>query len=61
MTDKGINDFHVVSDILILSGVDKLMLYIYLDIGVGNENEPMTPKTKLGLVIFGDVRMLIIP
>ena len=52
MTDIGISDNHVASDISILSGVDKLMLHIYIDIGVGNENEPMTPKTKRGWVIF---------
>ena len=54
MTDIGISDIHVVSDISILSGVDKLMLHIYMDIGVGNENEPMAPKSKLGWVIFGE-------
>ena len=54
MTDIGIRDIHVVSDISILSGVDKLMLHIYMDIGVGNENEPMAPKSKLGWVIFGE-------
>ena len=54
MTDIGISDIHVVSDISMLSGVDKLMLHIYMDIGVGNENEPMAPKSKLGWVIFGE-------
>ena len=54
MTDIGISDIHVVSDISMLSGVDKLMLYIYMNIGVGNENEPMAPKSKLGWVIFGE-------
>ena len=52
MADIGISDIHVVSDISILSGVDKLMLHIYMDIGVGNENEPMAPKSKLGWVTF---------
>ena len=54
MADIGISDIHVVSDISILSGVNKLMLHIYMDIGVGNENEPMAPKSKLGWVIFGE-------
>ena len=54
MTDIGTSDIHVVSDISILSGVDKLMLHIYMDIGAGNENEPMTPISKLGWVIFGE-------
>ena len=30
------------------------MLHIYIDIGVGNENEPVAPKPKRGWVIFGD-------
>ena len=60
MADIGISDIHVVSDISILSGVDKLMLHIYMDIGVGNENDPMAPKTKLGWLFWGNVKMLII-
>ena len=54
MTDKGISDIHVVSDISMLSGVDKLMLHIYMDTGVGNDNEPMAPISKPGWVIFGE-------
>ena len=53
MTDIGISDIHVVSDISMLSGVDKLMLHTYMDISLGNKNEPMAPKSKLGWVIFG--------
>ena len=53
LTDVGIRDIHVVNDISILSGVDKLMLHICKDIGVRNEFEPVAPKTKLGWVIFG--------
>ena len=54
MTDIGISDIHVVTDISMLLGVDKLMLHMCMEIGVGNENEPMVPKSKLGWVIFGE-------
>ena len=54
LADIGISDIHVVSDISMFSGLDKLMLHIYMDIGIGNENEPMAPKSKLGWVIVGE-------
>ena len=54
LADISISNIYIVSDISIFSGIDNLMLHIYIDIGVGNENEPVAPKPKLGWVIFGD-------
>ena len=60
MTDISISNIDVVSDISILYGADDHMLQIYMDLGVGNENEPVAPKTKLVLVLFlGNVRIII--
>ena len=53
LADKEFCNMVVGSDISILIGADNPMLHLYTDIRVGNENEPMALKTKLGWVIFG--------
>ena len=52
MTDIDFSNIDVDSDISILIGADNSMLHLYTDIHVGNENEPVALKTKLGWVIF---------
>ena len=56
LADKEFCNMGVGSDISILIGADNPMLHLYTDIRVGNENEPMALKTKLGWVIFGGHR-----
>ena len=51
MTDTDFS-IDVNSDISILIGADNPMLHLYTDIRVGNDNEPVALKTKLGWVIF---------
>ena len=53
MTDIDFSNIDVDSDISIFIGADSPMLNLYTDIRVGNENEPVALKTKLGWVIFG--------
>ena len=47
MTDIGFTNIDVVGDISILIGGDDPMLHICMDISIGNENEPMTPKANI--------------
>ena len=54
MTDIGFTNIVGVGDISILIGADDPMLHICMDIRIGNENEPMTPKTKLGWAFLGN-------
>ena len=54
MTDKGISNIDVVIDILMLSEANNLTLHIYMDIGIGFENEPVALKTKLCWVFWGE-------
>ena len=54
LADIGFSHIDVGGDISILIGADNPMLHICMDIRVGNENEPVAPKTKLGLVTFGE-------
>ena len=53
MTDIDFSNIDVDCDISILIGADKPVLHLYRDIRVGNENEPVALKTKLGWVILG--------
>ena len=53
MTDLDFSNIDVDSNILILTGADNPMLHLYMDIPLGNENEPVALKTNLGWVIFG--------
>ena len=60
MADISISNIDVVSDISILYGADDHMLQIYMDLDVGNENQPVAPKTILVLVLFlENVRIII--
>ena len=53
LIDIDFSNIYVDSDISILIGADNAILHLYTDIRVGNENEPVALKTKLGWVIFG--------
>ena len=53
LKDIDFSNIDVDSDISILIGADNPMLYLYMAIRVGSENEPVALKTKLGWVILG--------
>ena len=53
LTHIGFSNIDADGAISILIGADNPMVHLYTDIRVGNENEPVALKTKLGWVIFG--------